>query len=79
MAAAERGTDGTLRRLFVTDPADPGCGHVLAEIERYAELARDGSDPRRAYPELAVHFRSCRACRTDLDGLLEALRRVRPG
>jgi hypothetical protein len=62
-----------LNRLLVTDPADPGCGHALAALERYAELVHAGSDPHERFRQLAVHFRSCRACRADLDGLLEAL------
>lgn len=63
----------TLQRLLVTDPADPGCGHALAALELYAELVHARSDPHERFPQLAVHFRSCRACRADLDGLLEAL------
>jgi hypothetical protein len=67
-------TERMLRRLLRGDPDDPGCGHVFAEVDRYAELAMTGSDPDRAFPGVAVHLRSCRACRGDLVGLLEALR-----
>ena len=77
MEERERGR--ALRRLLMTDPADPGCGYVVAELERYAELVHAGSDPQEALPQLAVHLRSCRACRADLDGLVEALRRPLPG
>jgi len=63
----------TLRRRLLGDPDDPGCGHVLAEVDRYAELAMTGSDPDRAFPGVTVHLRNCRACRADLVGLLEAL------
>ena len=76
--AQERETQRALRRRLLTDPADPGCGHAVAELERYAELVAAGSDPQQTFPALAVHFRGCRACRADLDGLLGALRRSPP-
>lgn len=72
-SGAGHGAAPALQGLLVIDPADPGCGPALAALERYAELVHAESDPHERFPRLAVHFRSCRACRADLDGLLEAL------
>lgn len=63
----------TIDDLLHVEPADPGClaGVIL---DQYVELEATGQDPASVYPEWAAHLRSCPACRTDYDGLAEAVR-----
>jgi hypothetical protein len=63
--------DGLLR----ASELDRGCDAGAAVIEAYVELELAGEDAEAAYPWIAAHLRSCKGCRTDHDGLLEAARR----
>lgn len=59
----------SLRRLLTVDPLDAGCAQTFAVLHRYAERVLAG-DAERAFPDVAVHLRSCPPCAGDLHGLL---------
>lgn len=69
-------TDGTyLQELLRSEDGDPGCEAGIEILDAYVELELAGEDPASTYPGTAIHLRSCSACRTDHDGLLDAARR----
>jgi hypothetical protein len=70
-----------LDELLRAKDGDAGCTLGEEILDAYVELELAGEDPESAYPGTAIHLRSCRGCRADHDGLLEAARRfadVRP-
>lgn len=54
-------------RVLAVDARDPGCGVTCDALDRYVESELSGRDPD---VRLAIHLRSCSACRADHDGLL---------
>jgi hypothetical protein len=60
----------TLSELLAADPLDPGCDAGIPIIDQYVEMELAGKDPAVRFPGMAVHLRSCNACRADHDGLL---------
>jgi hypothetical protein len=63
-----------LGNLLRAEADDRGCDAGNAIIEAYVELELTGQDAEAAYPWIAAHLRTCKGCRTDHDGLLEAAR-----
>jgi hypothetical protein len=63
-----------LNDLLLADARDPGCQAGVEVVDQYVELELAGQNPASRYPGLAAHLRSCRACRLDHDGILEAAR-----
>lgn len=53
---------------------DAGCTAGEGILDAYVELELAGEDPSLTYPGTAIHLRSCKGCRADHDGLLEAAR-----
>ena len=64
-----------LDELLRATDGDAGCRAGEHILDVYVELELAGEDPARVYPGTAIHLRSCRGCRADHDGLLEAARR----
>jgi predicted anti-sigma-YlaC factor YlaD len=64
-----------LDELLRADDGDAGCTAGEEILDMYVQLELVGEDPARVYRGTAIHLRSCRACRADHDGLLEAARR----
>ena len=64
-----------LDELLRAQEGDAGCAAGEDILDAYVELELAGEDPARVYPGTAAHLRSCKACRADHDGLLEAARR----
>ena len=64
-----------LDELLHAEDGDSGCTAARETLDAYVELELAGKDPARVYPGTAIHLRSCPACRTEHDGLLEAARR----
>jgi hypothetical protein len=60
----------TIDEFLAADPLDPGCDAGVPIIDQYVELELAGEDPALRFPGMAVHLRSCSACRADHDGLL---------
>lgn len=54
---------------------DPGCDADEPILTEYVEIELAGGTPTEPFPGMALHLRSCPACRGDHDGLLEAVRR----
>jgi predicted anti-sigma-YlaC factor YlaD len=65
-----------LDEVLRADHGDSGCAATAKVLGAYVELELAGEDAARAYPGAAIHLRSCSACRTDHDGVLEASRRL---
>ena len=61
--------------LLRAEDGDAGCAAGEDVMDAYVELELAGADPALVYPGTAIHLRSCRGCRADHDGLLEAARR----
>jgi hypothetical protein len=61
--------------LLRASELDRGCDAGAEVIEVYVELELAGEDAESTYPWIAAHLRSCKGCRSDHDGLLEAARR----
>jgi hypothetical protein len=64
----------TINELLAADPLDPGCDAGVPIIDQYVEIELAGEDPALRFPGMAVHLRSCSACRADHDGLLALVR-----
>jgi hypothetical protein len=60
----------TIDEFLAADPLDPGCDAGVPILDQYVEIERAGGDPSVRFPGMAIHLRSCRACRADHDGLL---------
>jgi predicted anti-sigma-YlaC factor YlaD len=67
-----------LDELLRAKEGDPGCTAGESILDAYVELELAGEDPARVYPGTAIHLETCRGCRADHDGLVEAARRF-PG
>jgi hypothetical protein len=70
-----------LDELLRATDGDPGCTASAEILDAYVELELAGEDTARVYPGAAIHLESCRCCRVERDGLLEAARRfadIRP-
>ena len=65
-----------LDELLRAADGDSGCAATATVLGAYVELELAGEDAARVYPGAAVHLRSCSACRSDHDGVLEAARRL---
>ena len=63
-----------LDELLRAQDGDAGCAAGEDILDAYVELELAGEDPARVYPGTAIHLRSCKGCRADHDGLLEAAR-----
>ncbi len=61
----------TINELLAADPLDPGCDAGVPIIDQYVDMELAGQDAAARFPGMAVHLRSCSACRADHDGLLE--------
>ncbi len=66
---------GSLDDLLRAEDGDPGCDAGEPILTEYVEIELAGGDPSVPFPGMALHLRSCPACRADHDGLLEAVRR----
>ena len=58
--------------LLVVADADFGCAAGFAVLDQYVETELAGGNAAADFPGLALHLRSCPACREDYIGLLEA-------
>jgi predicted anti-sigma-YlaC factor YlaD len=70
-----------LDELLQAEDGDTGCTASQNILDAYVELELTGEDPAGVYPGTAIHLQSCRGCRAEHDGLLEASRRfgdIRP-
>jgi predicted anti-sigma-YlaC factor YlaD len=70
-----------LDELLQAEDGDTGCTASQNILDAYVELELTGEDPAGVYPGTAIHLQSCRGCRAEHDGLLEAARRfgdIRP-
>ena len=64
---------GALYELVHVDERDRGCDATTRRLAGYAELLLRDSDPAQLLPSVAAHLRACRACRDDLDRLVELI------
>lgn len=67
----------SLVRLLGSDAPDPGCARAFEHLDVWAEVVLSGADTE-PFAALQAHLRHCVACREDADGLLAALRALRP-
>jgi predicted anti-sigma-YlaC factor YlaD len=63
-----------LNDLLRAEDGDAGCSAGEEILDAYVELELAGADPVRVFPGTAIHLRTCRSCRADHDGLLDAAR-----
>lgn len=68
-------TEFDLDRLLLATDGDAGCAAGADILDAYVELELAGEDPADFYEGTVIHLKSCTACRTEHDGLLEAARR----
>jgi hypothetical protein len=61
-----------LDQLLAADAADVGCDETFEVLDRYVEAELAGENASRRYPGVALHLRSCPACREDHAGLRAA-------
>jgi hypothetical protein len=61
--------------LLRADPGDPGCDAGAPIMDEYVDMELRGEDPSTRFPGTTIHLRVCPACRSDHDGLMEAVRR----
>lgn len=62
-----------LGALSITNEEESDCGDCHDELDVYADLLRDGKDPKEVKPMIKHHLTVCKCCREELEGLLAAL------
>jgi hypothetical protein len=70
--------DNLKNRLLGRGPLDRGCEAGMAVVDQYVEAVLRGDDAARLFPAIVAHMDGCAACREDIEGLIEALRNIRP-
>ena len=71
-------TDPFFDRLLGTDDSDSGCDAGFALMEQYVDAVLRGDDVTVMYAGVLAHLRNCPDCREDTEGLLAALREIKP-
>jgi hypothetical protein len=61
-----------IEQLLRSEDGDAGCTPGEDILDAYVDLELAGGNPAAKFPGTAIHLRSCRGCRLDHDGLLEA-------
>lgn len=59
-----------------TQPDEIGCKECFEELDRYAELVRDGEPVEELMPHVEDHLERCADCREEYEALLTAIREI---
>jgi predicted anti-sigma-YlaC factor YlaD len=62
----------SLNQLLAAEVGDVGCDEAFEVLDMYVEAELAGEDVSLRYPGVALHLRSCPACREDYAGLRAA-------
>ena len=64
------------RAIARTQPDKIGCKECFEELDRYAELAREGKPAEELMPRVKDHLERCADCREEYEALRAALREI---
>jgi hypothetical protein len=61
--------------VLEVDDRDLGCAATRRVLERYVETEVGAQAAGARFPGISVHLTTCRACRTERDGLMALIER----
>lgn len=64
------------KAIASTQPDEIGCEDCFKELDRYAELAREGKPAEELMPRVKDHLERCVDCREECEALQAALREI---
>ncbi len=62
-----------VQMVAATQPVEIGCDECFEQLDRFAELTRDGQSAADVLPLVQQHLERCADCREEFEGLLAAL------
>ena len=63
-----------VRMIYQTRADEISCDECFAQLDRFAELVREGQPAAKVLPLVQAHLDRCDDCREEFEALLAALR-----
>lgn len=67
-----------VKKISATRPDEIGCNSCYEELHRFADMLKNGEDPKTIMPLMHHHLDMCSICGEEFDALLEALETIDP-